>query len=353
MPIDAGQQQPPPLLRQIKIEPEPDNKNLLSPISSSSSLSNNYFIESPPIIDTSTPESLERDFNAWMKGELKGRKNCFTTLEPVSMYLSPLKGELVNNTTTQTCLLPSLNDRYSPPHYYTTLQPLLPLSNEERRFSLPSLSFKTNQTSDICCFALPSAGQSPSSSTHSSSSEGSPQIQRLNECEQLMPLSGLSTNTCEPSIDAINVGQIDSSASRSSGVNQLGRTYSPGLPLSMSERQQIVDLHKSGWKICDISKCLCITHSCVSKILQRYRTTGSVRPKDAKEGRQESPLVAAIRDYRTRLGIVRQSEIREQLIRDGLCRRENAPSRSSINHILRTKLNNNVVDSHRQNNKNK
>uniref|UniRef100_A0A1I8AXE4 Paired domain-containing protein n=1 Tax=Meloidogyne hapla TaxID=6305 RepID=A0A1I8AXE4_MELHA len=84
----------------------------------------------------------------------------------------------------------------------------------------------------------------------------------------------------------------------------------------MSERQQIVDLHKSGWKICDISK---------------YRTTGSVRPKDAKEGRQESPLVAAIRDYRTRLGIVRQSEIREQLIRDGLCRRENAPSRSSIN----------------------
>jgi hypothetical protein len=42
-------------------------------------------------------------------------------------------------------------------------------------------------------------------------------------------------------------------------------------------------------------------------------------------------LVAAIRDYRLRLGIVRQSEIREQLIRDGLCHRENAPSRSSIN----------------------
>jgi len=79
------------------------------------------------------------------------------------------------------------------------------------------LPLKTNQTSDICCFALPSAGQSPSSSTHSSSSEGSPQIQRLNECEQLMPLSGLSTSTCEPSLDAINVGQIDSSASRSSG----------------------------------------------------------------------------------------------------------------------------------------
>lgn len=52
----------------------------------------------------------------------------------------------------------------------------------------------------------------------------------------------------------------------------------------MSERQQIVELHQSGWKICDISKLgihpllpsiicpfryLCVTHSCVSKILQR------------------------------------------------------------------------------------
>uniref|UniRef100_A0A1I7YBR9 Paired domain-containing protein n=1 Tax=Steinernema glaseri TaxID=37863 RepID=A0A1I7YBR9_9BILA len=125
---------------------------------------------------------------------------------------------------------------------------------------------------------------------------------------------------------------------RSSGTNQLGRTYSPGLPLSMSEREQIVHLYQSGWKICDISKRLCVTHSCVSKILNRFRTTGSVRPKDAKEGRIESPLVIAIRDYRFRLGMTRQSEIREQLIADGICRRETAPSRSSINHILRTKL---------------
>ncbi|KIH64694.1 hypothetical protein ANCDUO_04990 [Ancylostoma duodenale] len=79
---------------------------------------------------------------------------------------------------------------------------------------------------------------------------------------------------------------------------------------------------EAGWKICDISKRLCVTHSCVSKILNRYdvewrvsqanaiydgcqkptlfryRQTGSVRPKDAKEGRTESPLVTAVRDYR-------------------------------------------------------
>lgn len=118
---------------------------------------------------------------------------------------------------------------------------------------------------------------------------------------------------------------------RSSGTNQLGRTYSPGLPLSMADREQIVNFYQNGWKICDISKKLCVTHSCVSKILNRFRTTGSVRPKDAKESRVESPLVAAIRDYRFRLGMTRQSEIREQLIVDGICRRDNVPSRSSIN----------------------
>ncbi|CAB3400994.1 unnamed protein product [Caenorhabditis bovis] len=132
--------------------------------------------------------------------------------------------------------------------------------------------------------------------------------------------------------------QHEKDVARSSGRNQLGRTYSPGLPLSMNEREEIVKLFQNGWKICDISKRLCVTHSCVSKILNRYRQTGSVKPKDAKEGRTESPLVLAVKDYRSRLGMCRQSEIREQLIRDGICSRENAPSRSSINHILRTKL---------------
>ncbi|KAK6031151.1 paired box' domain protein, partial [Ostertagia ostertagi] len=89
----------------------------------------------------------------------------------------------------------------------------------------------------------------------------------------------------------------------------------------------------AGWKICDISKRLCVTHSCVSKILNRYRQTGSVRPKDAKEGRTESPLVTAVRDYRTRLGMSRQGEIREQLIKDGICTRETAPTYFELNWI--------------------
>jgi hypothetical protein len=68
------------------------------------------------------------------------------------------------------------------------------------------------------------------------------------------------------------------SCCRVSGTNQLGRTYSPGLPLSMCEREQIVQLYQGGWKICDISKRLCVTHSCVSKILNRSLNTSLLRP---------------------------------------------------------------------------
>ncbi|MCP9262917.1 putative RING finger protein-like protein [Dirofilaria immitis] len=193
------------------------------------------------VIDTSTPETLERDFYAWLYGEEKTISRHLERLPPIDDL--------------------AFGGRDSPP-----------------------------------------SSTSSESNDYRSSSESEQRRESVSSCP-----------------------------SRSSGTNQLGRIYSPGLPLSMSEREQIVSLYKSGWKICDISKRLCITHSCVSKILNRYRTTGSVKPKDAKEGRTESPLVAAIRDYRMRLGMSRQAEIREQLIADGICSRENAPSRSSIN----------------------
>lgn len=216
------------------------------------------------VIDISTPETLERDFYAWLNGEIKSTSQSLERLPPINDLAFGVRDSFLSP------------DDFSDGGSFTDSPP-------------SSISSEQN---DYRSFA---------------------------ESEQRQE-------------------SVSSYPGRSSGTNQLGRTYSPGLPLSMSEREQIVNLYKSGWKICDISKRLCITHSCVSKILNRYRTTGSVRPKDAKEGRTESPLVIAIRDYRIRLGMSRQAEIREQLIADGICSRENAPSRSSINHILRTKL---------------
>ncbi|VDO85514.1 unnamed protein product [Heligmosomoides polygyrus] len=55
-----------------------------------------------------------------------------------------------------------------------------------------------------------------------------------------------------------------------SGTNLYGRPYCPGRPLSMAERRRIIDLHMSGMKVNAISKSLCISHGCVSKIISRY-----------------------------------------------------------------------------------
>uniref|UniRef100_A0A915E6G4 Paired domain-containing protein n=1 Tax=Ditylenchus dipsaci TaxID=166011 RepID=A0A915E6G4_9BILA len=106
--------------------------------------------------------------------------------------------------------------------------------------------------------------------------------------------------------EEFNLGSADQTSgllqqNRSSGINQLGRTYSPGLPLSMSEREQIIDYYRNGWK---------------SVIFLRFRTTGTIQPKDAKEGRQQhSRLPTPLRHDQT----VRNSE---QLILDGVCKRE-------------------------------
>ncbi|CAD6187231.1 unnamed protein product [Caenorhabditis auriculariae] len=237
-----------------------------------------------PVIDLSTPETLERDFYAWLNGNPLNVCNKFESFsvkseEPLSDY--------------QRSSLPSLETISCPTVPYVT-------------------DYSDVYQQQYCTYIESSESGSPSS----------------------LSCSSMEYDVPPPPQHERDVAR----SSGGSGRNQLGRTYSPGLPLSMFEREEIVKLFQAGWKICDISKRLCVTHSCVSKILNRFRQTGSVKPKDAKEGRMESPLVLAVRDYRSRLGMCRQSEIREQLIRDGVCTRENAPSRSSINHILRTKL---------------
>ena len=58
------------------------------------------------------------------------------------------------------------------------------------------------------------------------------------------------------------------------GTNLYGRPYCPGRPLCMEERHRIITLFQAGMKVNAISKELCISHGCVSKIITRYRETG-------------------------------------------------------------------------------
>uniref|UniRef100_A0A8R1DSZ6 Paired domain-containing protein n=1 Tax=Caenorhabditis japonica TaxID=281687 RepID=A0A8R1DSZ6_CAEJA len=62
------------------------------------------------------------------------------------------------------------------------------------------------------------------------------------------------------------------------GVNQLGGVFVNGRPLPDNIRSQIVQMAQHGTRPCDISRQLKVSHGCVSKILGRFYSTGSVRP---------------------------------------------------------------------------
>lgn len=61
-------------------------------------------------------------------------------------------------------------------------------------------------------------------------------------------------------------------------VNQLGGLFINGRPLPQPTRWRIVEMAASGVRPCNISRQLKVSHGCVSKILNRFSETGSVRP---------------------------------------------------------------------------
>ena len=67
-------------------------------------------------------------------------------------------------------------------------------------------------------------------------------------------------------------------------VNQLGGVFVNGRPLPLEMRQKIVEMHQSGIRACHISRQLKVSHGCVSKILNRYRKTGSISPGAHSKG---------------------------------------------------------------------
>ncbi|GMS93472.1 hypothetical protein PENTCL1PPCAC_15647, partial [Pristionchus entomophagus] len=81
--------------------------------------------------------------------------------------------------------------------------------------------------------------------------------------------------------------ETDLRRAKKKGTNLYGRPYCPGRPLSMKERLQIIEYHSSGMKVNAISKNLCISHGCVSKIITRYRLTGVLTPVSSPEHRKQ------------------------------------------------------------------
>eukprot|EP00095_Tigriopus_kingsejongensis_P008155 maker-scaffold735_size104922-snap-gene-0.23 protein:Tk08155 transcript:maker-scaffold735_size104922-snap-gene-0.23-mRNA-1 annotation:"protein gooseberry-like isoform x2" len=121
-------------------------------------------------------------------------------------------------------------------------------------------------------------------------------------------------------------------------VNQLGGVFINGRPLPNHIRLKIIEMAAAGVRPCVISRQLRVSHGCVSKILNRYQETGSIRPGviGGSKPRVATPDVERrIDDYKKDNPGIFSWEIRDRLIKDGLCDRNSAPSVSSISRILR------------------
>ncbi|XP_037715187.1 protein gooseberry [Drosophila subpulchrella] len=121
-------------------------------------------------------------------------------------------------------------------------------------------------------------------------------------------------------------------------VNQLGGVFINGRPLPNHIRRQIVEMAAAGVRPCVISRQLRVSHGCVSKILNRFQETGSIRPGVIGGSK---PRVATP-DIESRIEELKQSqpgifswEIRAKLIEAGVCDKQSAPSVSSISRLLR------------------
>ncbi|RWS27167.1 pox-meso-like protein [Leptotrombidium deliense] len=120
-------------------------------------------------------------------------------------------------------------------------------------------------------------------------------------------------------------------------VNQLGGVFVNGRPLPNHKRRAIVTMAQAGVRPCDISRQLRVSHGCVSKILHRFNETGKIEP-GAIGGSKPRVTTPKVVDYIKKLkqkdaGIFAW-EIRDRLLADAICSRDNVPSVSSIRSVL-------------------
>ncbi|XP_011696145.1 PREDICTED: protein gooseberry-like isoform X5 [Wasmannia auropunctata] len=121
-------------------------------------------------------------------------------------------------------------------------------------------------------------------------------------------------------------------------VNQLGGIFINGRPLPNHVRLKIVEMAAAGVRPCVISRQLRVSHGCVSKILNRYQETGSIRPGviGGSKPRVATPEVETrIEEYKRDNPGMFSWEIRDRLIKEGICERTSAPSVSAISRLLR------------------
>ncbi|NWT87982.1 PAX2A protein, partial [Lanius ludovicianus] len=130
------------------------------------------------------------------------------------------------------------------------------------------------------------------------------------------------------------------------GVNQLGGVFVNGRPLPDVVRQRIVELAHQGVRPCDISRQLRVSHGCVSKILGRVGGKAGKR-RDGRKKTKERPkkpnpaTTTKILTHNNPQATLPYTPVNKQttgLLAEGICDNDTVPSVSSINRIIRTKV---------------
>ena len=122
-------------------------------------------------------------------------------------------------------------------------------------------------------------------------------------------------------------------------INQLGGMFINGRPLPAQIRMRIIEFAAQGVRPCEISRKLRVSHGCVSKILQRYAETGSIKPGSigGSKPRITTPQIEAkIEAYKLECPSILCYEIRRRLLDEKVCDTNNLPSVSAIARFLRT-----------------
>lgn len=121
-------------------------------------------------------------------------------------------------------------------------------------------------------------------------------------------------------------------------MNQLGGVFINGRPLPNHIRRKIIEMAANNVRPCQISRSLRVSHGCVSKILNRYQETGSIRPGviGGSKPRVATPEIEnKIEELKTKQPGIFSHEIKAELIKEGICDKNSAPSVSSISRLLK------------------
>nr|CAD2194780.1 unnamed protein product [Meloidogyne enterolobii] len=231
------------------------------------------------LIDTSSPAALERDFYAWLNGiepDTDISRPCLFATNSSSFPST------ISSTTTPIEESPAF---LIPMEYSASIPSTIYYSSSSSSSSAASSSSISPGNSNIFC---------NNSSIISSCSHqigfynhlilNNNQQQQSTTVKRARNNQNNYKNECSNNNKVRRKRNVDKASGR--GTNLYGRSYCPGRPLSMEERAKIIQLFHGGMKVNAISKQLCISHGCVSKIITRFRETGNLMPSSHSECRR-------------------------------------------------------------------